>query len=454
MSSYDVIIKNAKIVTANGTFKGNIGIEEGRIKTLSASSLSDASEVINSEGKVIVPGVIDPHQHLVMSSTGEKPFEQIVGPNSASMATGGVTSAFTFVARRDSYDKVLKQLIRSTEQRSFINFGIHVSIWNMKQVGEMEGYAKEYGVTDFKFHPGAGEAELYPNTFGSSDGTTYMGFQRIAELGYPVTAMVHAENWDIFFVLRDKLTAEGRTSQSDWTDMKPTIIEVEGISRSLIFAKHHNCRVYFPHVSSSDGSDLIRKARAEGVKVEAETCPHYLSISRHDKFDFKATVNPSLKEKSDNQAIWKALERGTLSCLASDHTPNKRASSGIILPLLLSEGVNKGRLSLERLVEVTSLKSAKWFGLYPQKGTLLPGSDADLVVVDMKKVVKVTQETLRIHKIPLAYSWFEGWTMKGWPILTMVGGNIVMKDGELTSKPGSAKYLRRHLGRQKSVLKN
>jgi dihydropyrimidinase len=450
MTTYDILIKNGTIVTATGRFKGDIGIDGTTIKTISASKLSDASKVIDAEGKYILPGVIDPHTHLVSG----KPFSENCGPETVSMAIGGVTSAFTFVPSKDTFDGVIPQMVDDISKKSYVNLGIHIIIGSLEQARQIPSYYQKFGVASFKFYIASGKTELYPSVFGVDDGAFYVGLREIAKLGSPVTALVHAENWEVFYVLREELIKENKVEQPHYMDARPNICEVEGISRTLLFAKHLNSRVYIVHVSTGEGPEMIGKARAEGVKVIGETCPHYLSLTRHDKFDHVAKVNPPLREKTDNQLLWDGLINGNISCMGSDHIPNRRKSmatsnvfttpvavypgSGFILPLLL-DAVNKERMTLERVVQTTSLNAAEWFGLYPSKGNILPGSDADIVIVDLNKKVQITPEVLQLTS---DFSWFDGWSMEGWPSMTIVNGQVVAKNGELVGKPGSAKYLR------------
>lgn len=455
MATYDTIIKNGTIVSPLGTFGGDIGINDGVIASLSASPSSQASNVINAEGKYILPGVIDPHVHL----SSARPLKDNCKPETSSMVVGGVTSALSFVTSQGSFEKVLEEAIGLIERESMIDLGIHVIVGNIAQAEEIPACATKFGVTSFKFYIGAGGAELYPGTIGASDGAVYIGLSHIAKLGYPTTAMVHAENWQIFFALKEKFIAEGRTGQADYTDSRPSICEIEGIQRALILAKHLNCRLYIVHVSTAEGPELIARGRADGVDVIGETCPHYLSLNRHDKFELLAKVNPPLRDRNDNDALWRGLESGRISCMGSDHIPGRKKSmatdniftsavglypgSNMILPLLLSEGVRKGRVSLERVAEVTSENAAKWFGLFPKKGSVLPGSDADFVIVDTKKEVTVTPETMHLTS---DYSWFRGWKLVGFPILTMIRGKPVFRDGEVVEASGWGKYLPRKVG--------
>ena len=225
----------------------------------------------------------------------------------------------------------------------------------------------------------AQEKELYPETFAGSDGTIFSAFEEIAELGYPVTALVHAENWEICFAIRDRFILENRAStQEDYIDSRPRICEIEAMSRMIQFAKYFGCRLYFPHVSTAEGVDLIAKNQSNGWKIAGETCTHYLSFTKDHKFPLPAKVNPPLREKSDVEALWNGLISGQIKCVASDYVPGNMGkldsnnvfesagmpgrTPGMILPILLTE-VNKGRLTPELVAQVSSTECRKvvWY---------------------------------------------------------------------------------------------
>ena len=227
------------------------------------------------------------------------------------------------------------------------------------------------------------------------------------------------------------------------------------MGRAIVLAGAAGCPLYIVHITIAEGVEVVRAARARGRDVLGATCPQYLTLTK-DTDRVRAKINPPLREPADQQALWRGLANGVLSTIGSDHAPTSlrhkqefwSATVGVpgvetALPLLLSEGVNKGRLTLERLVEVTSLDPARIFGLYPKKGTLQVGADADLVVVDVAERRTVDGKT-NLHQ-GSDYSPYDGMTLTGWPVLTTLRGRVVMEDGEVTVEPGAGNFVPRSL---------
>jgi dihydropyrimidinase len=350
-------------------------------------------------------------------------------------------------------------MIETTANKSAINLGFHAIIANLDQVSQIPIFSESLGVTSFKFLMAAQERELYPDTFAASDGTMFLAFDQIAKLGYPATAMVHAENWEICFALKEKFITEGRArSQEDYIESRPRICETEAISRCLRLSRYFNSRLYFPHVSTAEGVDLISRSRWGGLKVAGETCPHYLAFTKNNKFPLPAKVNPPLRESQDIEALWGGLLNGAITCVASDYVPGNSGrldpdnvfdsagmpgrTPGIILPFLLTE-VSRGRLTPEQVARVTSANIAKWFGVFPQKGCLWLGSDADLTIVDTKISKRINPHTLHATT---DLTWYDGLDVNGWPIRTMINGLTVTEFDQFHGENTKGSYLRRKLG--------
>jgi len=325
-------------------------------------------------------------------------------------------------------------------------------------------YLAEFGITSFKFFFTAykGPDGVFAGLSGTDDAQLFAGFEKIGEirdLGYPGTLMIHSENQDIIYKLREKMKKEGRMDLAAWTEHRPALCEEECIGRAIYIAKAVKLvrkppPLYVCHVSSGHSVDIIAQAKAE-VDIIAETCPQWLLLTKHEeKLGTLAKVNPPLRDKEDNEKLWWGIREGIIKCMGSEHIASLplsqkppdiwKAYPGFpgdgLLPLMLSEGVNKGRISFEKLVEVCCSNPAKIFGIFPQKGVLDVGSDADLVIIDMDKKAKVTLENL--HS-PAEFSVYEGWELKGWPVLTMIRGKVVMDDGEIIGEPGTGKYIPR-----------
>lgn len=275
------------------------------------------------------------------------------------------------------------------EQWAYTDVGFHGMIFSEKNIEEIPVVA-EMGVRSFKFFLPYKGPEAVPPAIGIDDGIVYKGFEEIAKLDPPGLALFHAENIEIFFQLKNEFLKEGR--DVDWHDTRPNFVEVESIRKMAFYAKETGCPIYVVHMSVREGTAEVLKARAQGVNITAETCPQYLTLTKHSH-RILGKVNPPLRDTLDNDALWEGLRTGVIECLGSDHAPCATkhktefwsavvgfAGVQTLLPVMLSEGVNKGRISLERLVEVACYNNARKFGLLPRKGILQIGSDADLVL--------------------------------------------------------------------------
>jgi dihydropyrimidinase len=370
------------------------------------------------------------------------------------MVAGGVTSAIHFAQSYDSYLPVLERDRDAVNRSSLVDVAFHAMLMRDVHLEELERYTAEFGVMSYKLFFAAGGEELYPGTSSVDDGFLYKAFREVAKLGRGCLAMAHCENWEVAAMLADELRAAGRTDPAAWTDSRPAMCEEDGIRRALYWAQVTGCPLYIVHCSSGGAPRLIAEARARGIAVTGETCPHYLTVHRDHPAALVAKYNPAIKEQADLEGLWNGLRDGWISTMGSDHIPVRASDkdvtdkdvwsargglpgSGTILPVLLSEGVNKGRLSLERVVEVCSANPARTFGLAGRKGAIVPGADADLVLVDMARQVTVSPELLQLDIVL-----HDGWEFVGWPVMTMLRGQVVMQDGEITAAHGVGRYLR------------
>jgi dihydropyrimidinase len=274
-------------------------------------------------------------------------------------------------------------------------------------------------------------------------------------LGKP-TIVCHTENIEIVNRVRRRVQAEGGESLRDWARAKPAFTEAENCVRAMMFAEHLKARVYFPHISSRFALDEVRKWRQRYQDVHVETCPHYLTHTENSEQGTLAKANPPLRSEDDREALWEGIADGSIQVVASDHSARRRATKekpmwlaaqgfpGIaaIVPVLLHEGHHKRGLSLQRIAEVMTSGPARVFDLWPRKGQIEIGSDADFTVVDLHKERVFSPEELGSYS---DYSLYENRTLKGWPVRTIVRGTTVMRDGKLTGQPGFGQFLRRSL---------
>jgi dihydroorotase-like cyclic amidohydrolase len=284
------------------------------------------------------------------------------------------------------------------------------------------------------------------------DGEIYSVFREVARVPGGI-AVVHCENMEIIELHQQPFVAAGRQDTAAWSDSRPVWGELEAIRRMAMFAEAAGISLLIPHMGVGLGSAFLRRKTWGGGRVHTETCPHYLGLEKDTDRGVAGKVNPPLRARDQVEGLWQRLVDGTVDVIGSDHCPFTRGMKGtdlwtaragipggsaMILPLLLSEGVGRGRLTLERVVELTSYNAARLFGLYPRKGALEVGSDADLVVVDPDREVRVHLAAL--HSVA-DYSPWEGAVVRGWPALTVAGGDVVYADGEVVAERARGRVL-------------
>jgi dihydropyrimidinase len=354
----------------------------------------------------------------------------------------------------ESYIAHFERIRRFADTGSYIDFAFHFGAVAREHIAEINRYVGELGIPSFKIFMTSRQDEMsYAGLPGIDDGFIYELFEGLS--AFPGTILIpHPENIEVVWVLRKRLMDEGREDLAAWTESRPAFVEAEAVSRVLHFGEATGCGVYIPHLSSKAALEVVKDHRARFSKIYVETCTHYLTHTTDTEIGVVGKVNPPLRVEEDVEALWEGIADGTIDTIGSDHVPRtfdkKRgniweASAGFpgvptMLPVMLSEGVNKRGLSLERLVEVMCYNPARILGLYPRKGTTRVGSDADLTVVDLDLEKEVKGADL---ETAAGYSIYEGWRLKGWPVLTMVRGQVVMKDGKIVGEEGHGTYLPR-----------
>ncbi|MEM2135964.1 MAG: dihydropyrimidinase [Candidatus Jordarchaeaceae archaeon] len=453
----ELVIKNGKVVMPGGVFEANVAVMNGKIVSLGKTELK-ADKIVDAGGKLVLPGLIDSHSHIAQPFQGALP-KETWETGSVSAAFGGITTVIDFAAQFDpiTYEKlgVMGDIKRKEEiagKQSVIDFafhGIFVDFSDMNAVlREMEEVVK-YGYPSFK------EFMTYL-LLAISDWNLYLMLNKSREVG--ATVGVHAENYSLEEGMVKKFVEEGKKEPKYHPLSKPNLVEAEAIQRAIILAEWAKSRIYIAHMSTKEGVELVRNARMRGAAIYAETCPQYLTLTddlyeRPDGANF--IISPPLRKKEDNEALWRALAEGYVALYGSDHvplpseakmaaksfneTPNGAPGNELMLPILYSEGVNKGRITLPRLVEVSSLNASKLFGLYPKKGLIAPGFDADIVILDHKLKRKVRLEDLHMD---IDYVNWEGWELTGWPTMVISRGTLVIEEGQLVGKPGHGKPVR------------
>jgi allantoinase len=457
----DLILKNANIPQGDRQVLTNILVDKGVIVGFSNSiDFLQADKVIDIEGKLVVPGCIDPHTHFMDPGFTHR---ETFATGSMSAAAGGLTTHIDMpccskpsVRDSESFHKKLNPI----KDQAYIDF----CFWGgMTGEDVREGWLDnvwpqvEEGVVAVKVYM-TPSVPTFPKV---SDAEMLEIFYKVAETGLPVG--VHAENYDICSFYTEKLKKEGRMDGPAWAEARGIIAEKTAIQLIISFAEETGARVHVVHMTSKAGADLVKEAKKRGVKVTAETCPHYLVLNAQEsmtEYGTFAKIAPPLRGKEDNEAHWQGLADGTIDFVGTDHAPyeittEKKAPDSDIwnsfpgipgvetmVQVLVSEGLNKGRLSLSRFVEVTSRNAAIHYGIYPKKGAMEIGSDADFTVIDLDREYVIDQEkTYSMAK----YNPLHGLECKGKPVQTIVRGVTVFDEdnGGIVGKPGYGQYTKR-----------
>ncbi len=449
----DTIITNCKVVRHDGVIDAGIAIDRGKIVAVATdAALPSAKTTIDGGGNYVIPGVVDAHVHLEYPP-GVDPASNIKKETQA-CAAAGCTTIIHLLAPADDIQAKAEEFVRFYEKNAFVDLGLSARIYtrdNIKQIRSLY----DFGIINVKLLlPYKGSEAVWQGRVGGvDDGIIYLTFKEVAQLakqGCKMFARVHCENAEIFFKIKEEFVEKGLEPES-WNEVRPAICEEEAMAKCLYLAGVTGCPIYVVHMTIKEGVTQVKKARSAGVNVVVETCVQYLTLNTDNADRVLSKVNPPIREPEDNQALWEALKDGTIDVVATDHAPVPKelkknlwdATPGIpgaemFLPVMLSEGVNNGRITLEKLVDVCCYGPAKQFGLAPRKGTISIGSDADLVLVDLDKEAEAPQKPIYSNS---DYSVFAGRMIKGWPILTMLAGRIVMRDGSITGEPGHGKYI-------------
>ena len=453
-NSCDLLITNASAVIPKvGIVETNIMIEEGKIKALtsSASEIS-ASIKVDANGKYVLPGAIDPHVHYGVYT----PINEAARTESRSAAVGGVTTMIRMLRLYESYRNVTRQL-EASKKNHHIDYSIHASILRPEQLNEIT-YLKELGINSLKIYMNLGAdlnhiyMDLEPDSHGIRDHEVNMTDELMVGIvneGSKAhsTVLVHAENPTMCSVHMREAKKKGATGLKAWSDSRPRSSEAESVAKISELGRNFGANLYFAHIGSTAALDAILAQRQKGrSNYYIETCPHYLTHTV-DFGKVTAKVVPPLRSKSDLQSMWSALRNGLVDTIGTDHVANRlemKTGKGDIwsalagfpgiatmLPVLLSHGVNQDRITIEKVAEVTSYNTARIFGMYPKKGTIEPGSDADLTIVDLDIEKKVTPDLLQSFS---DYTIYDGHKLKGWPVMTIVRGRIVMEEGQVDNK--------------------
>lgn len=449
----DLFVKGARVVKPDAVVECGLAIREGVIAAaLAPGETVDARRTIDAGGRYVLPGLLDTHLHL---GTAAQSFAEDCGSESRHAVTGGVTTLLPFVISRGSYVEVLPEMQKAVAAGSLVDMVFHAIIIREAQIEEIPRLAHEFGVRSFKTFMAYKGREISPSGIqGMGDDQIFSVFRQVAKIPGAI-AIVHCENMEVIELHQQPFIAANRQDTAAWSDARPVFGELEAIRRMVAFAEAAGIQLLIPHMGVGLGSEFLRQKAWGRGRLATETCPHYLVFDKDTDRGVMGKVNPPLRSVEHVEALWQRLVDGTVDVLGSDHCPftkevkgtdlwSARAGitggSAMILPVLLTEGVRRRRLGIQRVVELTSANAARLFGLYPRKGALEVGSDADLVIVDLDREVKVDLRTLNSV---VDFSPYEGWVARGWADTTIAGGQVVYEKGEVVAEHPRGRYLAR-----------
>lgn len=442
---FDTLITNGLVVSSGGIKRVDIGIRGDKIAGLlspdDAKDASSAARTIDAGGKYVLPGVIDVHVHPIYL---DDKYDA-----SVTAAHGGVTTMIHYC-----YVKPGEQILPTVEKfrddglaKSVLDFGVHAGLFDVAHQIQDVPAAFHLGITSFKVFMTYAKLKWMTDDYWMTALMDVVARER-------GLVCVHTENGLATDYFEDKYLGQGRSLKEMFTAMRPDIMEAEALNRAISIAHVTGAATYIVHNSAAVNLEPLRRAREKGWRVWGETCPQYLSLTEEAtvKLGALAKIGPPLRTAADNEALWMGLADGTLVTIGSDHAPKGKkleddffdAAYGspqieTMLEVVYDGGVNTGKITLPKLVSAMSEMPARLFGLYPQKGTLEVGSDADLVIFDPNKRHTITGET---QHSKAKYTLYEGRKVTGAPVLTMQRGEVIVADGKLLGKSGRANFLK------------
>jgi len=454
-----VLIKGGRVVTAADDYVGDVYAEDGVVTLIGESLDVSADRVIDAAGKLVFPGAVDPHTHMEMAFGGTVTCDDFTS-GTVSAAFGGTTTLVDFCMQVPgaTFPEALAAYHEKIERaKPVIDVGFHIGITDLREGGTLEDLAKlpDEGVTSYKLFM------AYKGAVMVDDETLFRAMEVAASSGALV--MVHAENGDAIHVLVQQALAEGKTDPVWHARTRPPITEGEATNRAIQLARVAGAPLYVVHVSCQESIEPIARARAADWPAFGETCTQYLFIDEtaleQPGFEgAKYVYTPPPRPKENQEQLWHALSTGILSAVSTDHCPFNwdgqktlgkddfskipNGGPGIEnrLHMLYTFGVREGRISLRRFVELVSTNPARFFGLYPRKGTIAVGSDADLVVWDPDRRLTLSAST---HHSNVDYNLFEGTEVTGAPEVVLCRGQVIVEGDELVASPGAGRFVKR-----------
>lgn len=444
MNKADLVIKNARVLLETGMVHGGVAITNERISAIATDAhLPDANEVIDAKNMILMPGLIDGHAHLHDEAMID---HEDFTTGTMLAASGGVTTVIEMpLSTQVDTPALVDEKIKTGERLAVVDFSLYGGMIHTGNITNIPQLI-EKGIAGFK--------AFTCEPFHANAGVIARALSEVSEFGGHLT--VHSEDQGVLEEFSREMDNEWDAPVSHALS-RPPFAEYLAIKQNITIATETGGHLHIAHITTKDGINAVAEGKGRGIEVTTEVCPHHLIFDRDEmnRLGPKSKMNPPLRSKQDRAALWAALLTGTIDIAVSDHAPApiekkdagvddiRKAWSGVdgiqmILRVLLSEGVNKGRISMGRLLQVTTRNPAKIFGLYPRKGTIMVGSDADLVLMDPTREEKITEDGILSKS---GWTLYAGMKMKGVPISTFVRGVQVYREGEILTRPGHGKFL-------------
>ena len=459
--TYDSVIIDSHVIHQSGIIEKNIVINEGKIVAFT-TDIPSCDKKINAAGLVSIPGLIDTHMHYGVYS----PIDRAATTESHVAAIGGVTTMMRMLRLDGAFSMNLQQQLKASSDSHYVDYAIHASIFNQTQIDEMK-LCVENGITSFKLYMNLGgeighvymemnpgETKLIESNVDVNDEIIENVVKNAAHLKCPV--LVHAEDYEECACGIKTAKEKNRDGLNAWSESRSPDSEAKSIKKISEYARKYNSIVYFVHIGSSRALEQITIERENGTKIFVETCPHYLTLSHETQDGYLAKVMPPIRTQNDISSVWEAISKNQINTIGTDHVANQLKLKtdgdsvwdalagfpgvGTLLPILLSEGVNKNKISLNQLVELTSYNASKIFGM-KSKGSIEIGYDADITIIDLKKEQKASSFLFGGFSDYLVY---DGWMLKGWPVRTMVRGETIAQDFEVIGRRGFGELVPRN----------
>ena len=461
--TYDTVIVDSHVILPQGMVDKNILIDEGKIIGFTNDTPS-CDNKINGNGLISIPGPIDTHVHYGVYS----PINEAAKTESHAAAIGGITTMMRMLRLEDPFSISLQEQLDAASQNHYVDYAIHASIFTAQQINEMN-FCVEKGIKSFKIYMNLGgevghvymdmppnSSKLVASQVNVTDEIVEQTVKTAASLDCPV--LVHAEDYESCGCGIKTAKEKKQDGLSAWSNSRSPEFEAKAIKTVSKFGRDYDCVIYFVHIGSERALKQIQEEKKLGTKIFVETCPHYLTLSYETQKGYLAKVMPPIRTENDRKAVWNALSQNLIDTVGTDHVANQLRLKlggddvwgalagfpgiGTVIPILLNDGVNKNKITLEQFVQFTSHNAAKIFGMYPQKGTLEKNSDADIVMINLKKEKKVTSDLFGGFSDYIVY---EGRNLKGWPVKTIVRGEIVADDFEVVGNLGHGKLVERKI---------